>query len=92
MRHGLSNRRAIEEWASKQLRGAARHGFPLWVIVGDIDCFKTINDTFGHDAGDTVLTQFAEILRKNTRASDICGRLGGAHTNDGDAAEGDRYL
>ena len=74
---GLSNRRAIEEWASKQLRGAARHGFPLWVIVADIDCFKTINDTFGHDAGDTVLTQFAEILRKNTRASDICGRLGG---------------
>ena len=74
---GLPNRRAIEEWASKQLRGAARHGFPLWVIVGDLDCFKSINDTFGHHAGDAVLKQFAEILRKNTRASDICGRLGG---------------
>ena len=35
------------------------------------------NDTFGHHAGDAVLRQFAEILRKNTRASDICGRLGG---------------
>jgi diguanylate cyclase (GGDEF)-like protein len=73
----LLNRRAVEGWASKQLRGAARHGFPFWVVVADIDLFKRINDTFGHDAGDDVLRQFAEILKKNTRASDICGRLGG---------------
>ena len=74
---GLPNRRAIEEWSLKQLRGAARHGFSLWVAVGDIDSFKSINDTFGHDAGDIVLKTFAEVLRKCTRASDICGRLGG---------------
>lgn len=74
---GLPNRRAIEEWATKQLRGAARHNFSLWVVVGDIDNFKTVNDTFGHDAGDAVLKGFAEILKKNTRASDISGRLGG---------------
>jgi two-component system, cell cycle response regulator len=74
---GLPNRRAIEEWATKQLRGAARHGFRLWVVLGDIDNFKTINDTFGHDAGDIVLKTFADVLKKNTRASDICGRLGG---------------
>jgi two-component system, cell cycle response regulator len=74
---GLPNRRAIEEWAAKQLRGATRHGFPLWVAVGDIDNFKTINDSFGHDAGDIVLKTFADVLKKNTRASDICGRLGG---------------
>ena len=74
---GLPNRRAIEDWASRQLRGAARHGYWLWVVLGDIDCFKTINDTFGHDAGDIVLKTFADILKKNTRASDICGRLGG---------------
>jgi diguanylate cyclase (GGDEF)-like protein len=74
---GLPNRRAIEEWALRQLRGAARHGFSLWVVVGDIDNFKMINDTFGHDAGDIVLQTFAAVLRKNTRSSDICGRLGG---------------
>jgi two-component system chemotaxis response regulator CheY len=74
---GLPNRRAIEDWAAKQLRGAARHGFSLWVVLGDIDSFKSINDTFGHDAGDAVLKTFAEGLKKNTRAADICGRLGG---------------
>src|SRR4029077_201273 len=42
---GLPNRRAIEEWAARQVRGAARHGFPLWVALGDIDNFKSINDT-----------------------------------------------
>lgn len=74
---GLPNRRAIEDWAAKQLRGAARHRFPMWVVLGDIDNFKAINDTFGHDAGDIVLKTFAEVLKKNTRASDISGRLGG---------------
>jgi two-component system cell cycle response regulator len=74
---GLPNRRAIEDWAAKQLRGAARHGYSLWVVIGDIDNFKSINDSFGHDAGDAVLKTFAEGLKMNTRASDICGRLGG---------------
>src|SRR5260370_26914292 len=36
----LPNRRAIEEWANKQLKGAARHGFPVWVVLGDLDSFK----------------------------------------------------
>jgi diguanylate cyclase (GGDEF) domain len=74
---GLPNRRAIEGWANRQLRGAKRHGFPIWVVLGDLDCFKEINDTFGHEAGDTVLRTFAETLRKLTRISDMCGRLGG---------------
>src|SRR6202040_3198965 len=61
---GLPNRRAIEEWACRQLRGSARHGFPFWVVLGDIDCFKSVNDTFGHDAGDVVLKTFADHLKK----------------------------
>jgi two-component system, cell cycle response regulator len=74
---GLPNRRAIEDWGGRQLRGAARHGFPFWVVLADLDCFKNINDNYGHDAGDAVLRKFAEILKAKTRASDICGRMGG---------------
>jgi diguanylate cyclase (GGDEF)-like protein len=74
---GLPNRRAIEEWAARQLRGSARHGFPMWVVQGDLDSFKNINDSYGHEAGDAVLRRFSEILKGNTRASDICGRMGG---------------
>jgi two-component system, cell cycle response regulator len=73
----LPNRRAIEDWAGRQLRGAARHGFPFWVVQADLDSFKEVNDGCGHDAGDVVLKRFSEVLKGNTRASDICGRMGG---------------
>ena len=74
---GLPNRRAIEEWAGRQLSGAVRHGFSFHVVMADLDHFKLVNDTYGHDAGDAVLKKFAEILRSNCRSSDICGRMGG---------------
>jgi len=74
---GLPNRRAIEEWANRQLRGAARHGYSLWVVHADLDSFKSINDNFGHDAGDQVLKEFGAVLKEYTRASDISGRMGG---------------
>jgi diguanylate cyclase (GGDEF)-like protein len=74
---GLPNRRAIEDWASRQLSGAARYGFPFWVALADLDHFKTVNDTYGHEAGDTVLKGFSEILKRHSRRSDICGRIGG---------------
>ncbi len=73
----LPNRRAIETWATRQLSGAARHGFPFWVVMIDLDHFKHVNDAHGHDAGDMVLRKFAEILKSNTRLSDISGRIGG---------------
>lgn len=74
---GLPNRRAIDLWASRQLSAAARHNFPLWVVMADLDHFKRVNDTFGHDAGDVVLKKFSEVLKGNTRQSNMCGRLGG---------------
>lgn len=73
----LPNRRAIEEWSSRQLSGAARHGYSFWVAMADLDNFKRVNDTYGHDAGDAVLKGFGEILKTNSRRSDICGRIGG---------------
>jgi two-component system cell cycle response regulator len=74
---GLPNRRAIEDWAARQLSGAARHGFSFWVALADLDHFKTVNDTHGHEAGDTVLKTFSQILKARSRRSDICGRIGG---------------
>ena len=74
---GLPNRRAIDVWAPRQLNAAARHRFPVWVVMADLDFFKKVNDSYGHDAGDCVLKGFAEILKANTRQADMCGRLGG---------------
>jgi two-component system, cell cycle response regulator len=74
---GLPNRRAVDVWASRELSAAARHDFAFWVVMADLDWFKKVNDTYGHDAGDTVLKTFAEILKTHTRQSDICARLGG---------------
>jgi len=74
---GLPNRRAIEEWAVRQLRGAARHGFSLWVVHTDLDCLKEINDIHGHESGDDVLKRFAMLLKANTRACDMSARVGG---------------
>ena len=74
---GLPNRRAVDVWASRELSAAGRHDFAFWVVMADLDLFKKVNDTYGHDAGDTVLKTFAEILKRHTRQSDICARLGG---------------
>src|SRR3984957_11284596 len=74
---GLPNRRAIDIWATRQLSAAARFNFSFWAVMADLDFFKKVNDTYGHDAGDTALKAFAEILTAHTRQSDICARLGG---------------
>ena len=74
---GLPNRRAIEAWADRKLHAAVRYGFSFWVVLIDLDHFKSINDTYGHPAGDTVLKAFGEILTAQTRAADISGRIGG---------------
>src|SRR6202049_1502708 len=58
---GLPNRRAIDAWATHEVNAAARHDFPVWVAMADLDHFKRINDTHGHDAGDIVLKCFAQV-------------------------------
>jgi len=74
---GLPNRRAVEEWSVKQISGAVRHGYPIWVVLADLHSYKPATDLWGHGAGDSMLQAFAEILKKNTRVSDICGHMGG---------------
>jgi diguanylate cyclase (GGDEF)-like protein len=74
---GLFNRRYLEETMGRELPRARRMGESVGVIVLDIDHFKNLNDTFGHDAGDFVLERTGELLRAATRNSDIACRFGG---------------
>ena len=74
---GLRNRRAFTEAGSELLKSASDAGEPIAAIMLDLDSFKQVNDTYGHDAGDAVLQAFADVLRKCLRKDDIIGRLGG---------------
>jgi diguanylate cyclase (GGDEF)-like protein len=73
---GLSNRRKIETCLNQKLKEGAR-GLPFSLIMIDIDHFKMINDTYGHEVGDYVLTDVAQLLQATIRESDILGRWGG---------------
>lgn len=74
---GLLNRRGFEPLAQVALALAVRSGRPLSVLILDIDFFKHINDQFGHNAGDLVLTHLAHLLHKRLRQTDIVARFGG---------------
>lgn len=74
---GLFNRRYFIEQAERELVRATRHRIPLSVLMIDIDHFKEINDTWGHNGGDTVLQQIAHLIREALREEDILGRVGG---------------
>jgi len=73
----LYNRMKLEETLNEQLRLANRYKTPFGVIIIDIDYFKEVNDTYGHQAGDQVLFEIANILQAKTRETDIVGRWGG---------------
>ncbi|HEU4629099.1 MAG TPA: PleD family two-component system response regulator [Gemmatimonadaceae bacterium] len=73
----LDNRRYIEERLAEMFGHAARFGEPLACVMCDLDKFKPVNDTYGHQAGDAVLRQFAAILRQEAREIDRIGRYGG---------------
>jgi two-component system cell cycle response regulator len=74
---GLYNRRYMESHLGSLLEQAGARGKPLTIMVLDIDFFKSINDTYGHDAGDDVLREFAVRIRKSIRGIDLACRLGG---------------
>lgn len=74
---GLHNRRYLDSHFSALVEDAHRRGRPLSVLVLDVDRFKTINDTYGHDAGDDVLRDLAQRVRANVRGVDVVARLGG---------------
>ena len=74
---GLYNRRYLEESLERELQRAERTGQPLTLMMIDVDHFKAVNDTYGHQAGDRVLQAVAELLRKRLRAQDVICRFGG---------------
>jgi diguanylate cyclase (GGDEF)-like protein/PAS domain S-box-containing protein len=73
----LYNRRGFLEQADSALRLAARQGVPCALFYGDLDAFKSVNDGFGHNAGDAALKTIADILTSTFRETDLVSRLGG---------------
>ena len=74
---GLLNRSAILEMLRKELARASREGHPLSLLMVDLDRFKQINDTYGHQAGDAVLHEAARRMKSTVRSYDSVGRYGG---------------
>jgi len=74
---GVKNRRSFDETLQTACSFAIRHGWPLSVVMIDVDDFKVFNDTLGHPAGDDVLREIAKLLRNNTREHDLVARYGG---------------
>lgn len=74
---GLLNRRALQDEATALIAQARRHGDPLAVLLIDLDRFKQINDSRGHDSGDRALCLVADLLQQALRRGDLAGRWGG---------------
>lgn len=74
---GLGNRRQLEQALETEINRARRTGEPLSAFMADLDHFKRVNDTMGHEVGDKVLAAFGELLRTQTRATEIVARFGG---------------
>ncbi len=74
---GMLNRRGFAEASARLIEREANAGRPVTAMIFDIDHFKSINDRFGHPAGDEILKLFATIVNNNLRISDLSGRIGG---------------
>jgi diguanylate cyclase (GGDEF)-like protein len=73
----LYNKRALDDFMNIKESEFERYGHNFSIVMFDIDHFKAVNDTYGHGAGDAVLSAFAKILKKEGRIEDIIGRFGG---------------
>jgi len=74
---GCLNHRAFYERLALEIERAARYGRPLSLLIADVDQFKTVNDTYGHQVGDEVLANVGRSLRGEMRGVDAVGRVGG---------------
>ncbi|MEC4804557.1 MAG: diguanylate cyclase [Jaaginema sp. PMC 1079.18] len=74
---GLFNRRYLEEYLQQELERSKRNNQEIAVIMIDIDHFKRVNDTYGHDAGDYILQVVCNVIKKRLRSSDVACRYGG---------------
>jgi polar amino acid transport system substrate-binding protein len=74
---GLYNRMKIDDTLLEEIGRVLRYNYPLSLVLMDVDFFKSVNDTHGHQAGDAVLIHIAETIEGNIRSTDICGRWGG---------------
>lgn len=74
---GLYNRRYLEDFLLKQIHQSERTKSPIALLMLDLDHFKKINDTYGHDAGDVALKELGKILQEDIRVGDIAARYGG---------------
>ncbi len=73
----IYNRRHVMDRLEVEISLALRHQHPLSIIMFDVDHFKNVNDTYGHQVGDQVLTQIAQCVKANIRKTDLVGRYGG---------------
>jgi diguanylate cyclase (GGDEF)-like protein len=74
---GVYNRAYLDQFLQREFENSTRHDWPLSVAFADLDNFKGINDSFGHQAGDRILQETARILRGNTRETDLIARFAG---------------
>jgi diguanylate cyclase (GGDEF)-like protein len=74
---GLANRRRFERQLEREVGRVERYGHAFSLLMIDIDSFKDLNDSFGHDAGDDAIRRLSKVLREGTRGIDLAARIGG---------------
>src|SRR5256885_3404907 len=87
---GLANRRRFERQLDREISRVLRYEHPFSLLMLDIDRFKDLNDSYGHDAGDEAIRRIAKVLREGTRGIDLAARIGGGKVGRPLAGTGER--